>query len=68
MEIQSLNFDQMVFGLPLVQYFFTILTFRIVMHTMCHCMLEVCDLLFHFGFYRGLQLKNGMNLRRDFEL
>ena len=30
-------------------------------------MLEVCDLLFDFGFFKGLQLRDCMNLRRDFE-
>jgi hypothetical protein len=31
-------------------------------------MLEVCDLPFDFDFYRGLQLSDWMNLRKDFEL
>lgn len=31
-------------------------------------MLEVCDLLFCFWFYRGLQIKDCLNLRRDFDL
>jgi hypothetical protein len=31
-------------------------------------MLEVCDLLFDFDFIGELQLRDCMNLRRDFEL
>ena len=48
MEIQSLEFAQLVLGFALVQYFISVLpslTFGIVMYIMCHCMLEVCDLL-----------------------
>ena len=32
------------------------------MYILCHVMLEVCDLLSNFGFYKGLQV------RRDFDL
>jgi hypothetical protein len=42
-----------VFGLALVQYFLTMLSFlpfRMVMGILCHCILEVCDLLFNFDF------------------
>ena len=43
MEIQSLEFAQLVFILALVQYPLTMLPslhFRIVMYTLCHYMLE----------------------------
>jgi hypothetical protein len=36
-ERQSLEFAQMVFGLALVNYFFTMLSFRTVMYILCHC-------------------------------
>ena len=54
-----------------VQYFFTMLLslyFGTVMYILCHDMLEVCDLFLSFGFLGGLQSKDCMNLRRDFEL
>ena len=41
------------FGLVLVQIFFTMilfLPFGIVMYILCHCMLEIHDLVFHFDF------------------
>lgn len=47
------EFAQLVFGLALVQYFLTVfpfLPFGMVMDILCHCRLEVCDLLFHFDF------------------
>ena len=47
LEMQSLEFAQMVFGLALVQYFFTMfssLHFRKVMYILHHYMLEVYDL------------------------
>ena len=49
MEMQSLEFAQLVFGLVLVQYFLTMihfLHFEMVVCLQCHCMLEGCDLLF----------------------
>ena len=50
-EMQSLEFAQLVFGLALVQYFLTMLPslhFRMVMDTLCHFWLDVCDLTFNF--------------------
>lgn len=47
MEMQSLEFAQLVFGLTLVQYFLTMfpfLHFGVVMYILCHYMLQVCDL------------------------
>ena len=55
MKMQSLEFAQLVFSLALVQYVLTILPslcFRMKMYILCHYMLEVCDLLFDFDFYR----------------
>jgi hypothetical protein len=49
MEMQSLEFTQMVFSLALVQYFLTMIPlfpFEIVMYILLHCMWEVCDLIF----------------------
>ena len=43
------------FSLALVQYFLSMipfLHFRMVMYILCYCVLEVCDLLFHFDFTR----------------
>lgn len=43
---------QLVFVLDLVQCFFIMLPFLHfgkVMCILCHCILEVCDLLFNFG-------------------
>lgn len=51
MEMQSLEFVQLIFSLTLVQYFLTMppsLCFGMVMNILCHYMLEVCDL--YFGF------------------
>ena len=53
MEVQSLEFAQLVFGLALVQYFLTMLPslcFGVVTYILGHFMLEVCDLLFYFDF------------------
>ena len=50
-EIQCLEFAPLVFGLA--WYFLTMflfLHFGMVMYILCHYMLEVCDLLFHFYF------------------
>jgi hypothetical protein len=49
-EIQRLEFAQLVFSLALVQYFLPSLQFGIMMYILCHCMLEVCDLFFFFDF------------------
>ena len=54
MEMQSLEFAQLVFDIILVQYFFTMLPsihFGIVIYILCHDMLEVCDLLFGFDLF-----------------
>ena len=50
-----------------VQYFLTILQFATVTYILCHYMLEACA-LFLISIYRGLQLRDCMSLRRDFEL
>ena len=53
MEMQSLEFAQLLFNLSLVQYFLNMLPslcFGTVMCIPCHYMLEVCDLLFAFAF------------------
>jgi hypothetical protein len=53
MEMQSLEFAQMIVGLALVQYFLAFLPFLIfemAMNILFHFMLEVCNLLFHFDF------------------
>ena len=47
MEMQSMEFAQLGFGLALVQYFLTVLPFiyfEMVMYILCHYILEVCDL------------------------
>jgi hypothetical protein len=54
MEMQNLKFALLGFGLALVQFFLTISLFLpsgMIMYILCHCMLEVCDLL--FAFKRG---------------
>ena len=53
MELQSLEFAQLVFGLVLVQYFLTVfpsLHFGMVMYILCHHVLKGRDLLFDFDF------------------
>lgn len=63
-EMQRLEFAQLVFCPALAQSFLT-MTFW----NDNPVMLKVCDLLFSlFCFYRGLELRDHMNLRRDFEL
>lgn len=50
MEMQNLEFVELVFGLELVYYFLTMLPFRpfgMMMYILCHEILEVCD-------FRGL--------------
>ena len=49
MEMQSLEFAQLVFGLALVQYFLTMTFWNGNVYPV---MLEVCDLLFNFDFLR----------------
>ena len=49
MEMQSMEFAQLDFSLDLVQCFLTMfvfLPFGMVMNSLCHYMLEICDLLF----------------------
>ena len=56
MEMQSVEFAQLVFSPALAQNFLTglpLLPFGTAMYTLCHCMLEVCDLLSYFGFKGG---------------
>ena len=53
MQMQSLEFPQLAFGLAVVQYFLTMfqsLCFGMVMYILCHYVLEIYDLLFGFGF------------------
>ena len=52
MEMQSLEFAQLVFSLALVQYFHSA-PFPMFWNGnvyLCHYLLEVCDLLFDFDF------------------
>ena len=47
-EMQNLEFALLGFGLALVQYFLILLPFvpqKIVVYILCHCMLEMGDLL-----------------------
>lgn len=56
-EMQSLESTLLVFNLALFQYFFTMLPFLyfgIVIYILCHCILQVCDLLF---------ILHGLNVR-----
>jgi hypothetical protein len=49
MELQDLEFDFLRFGFVLVRYFLTIPQysgFRMAIYTPCHCILEVCNMLF----------------------
>ena len=53
MEMENLVFTLLGFVLDLVRHFLTvlpILPFGVVMYILCHCMLEVCNLLFDFDF------------------
>ena len=71
MEMQILEFFHLVFSLSLVQYFLTMLSFlhfEIIMYILCHYMLNIYYRLLYFDFYRGLQLRDYMNLRREFEI
>ena len=45
MEKQSLECVLLVLGLALFTMLPPFLTFGIIMYSLCHCMLEVCDLL-----------------------
>ena len=63
LEIQSLEFVQLSFGLALIQYFLTMsfsLPFGIIMYILCHCVFwkyVICFLIL------TLQLRDCMNLR-----
>lgn len=51
MELQDFGFALLDFCLALVQYVLTMpqfFPFGMVMYILCHCMLEVCNLLFDF--------------------
>ena len=51
MEMQNLEFDILVFGVAVVQYFLTMLPFLhfgIRMHMLCCFILKVCNLSFDF--------------------
>lgn len=53
MEMQSLELAQRVLSLALVQGFLPVLPFfpfRMLMYVVCHCLLNICDLLFYFDF------------------
>lgn len=56
-EMQSLESTLLVFNFALFQYFFTMLPFfyfGIVIYILCHCILQVCHLLF---------ISHGINVR-----
>lgn len=51
---QNLEFSPLGFSLTLVFPHSALLpSFWIVIYILCHCMLEVCDLLFGFNFIEG---------------
>lgn len=52
MQMQGLEFALLGFSLSLAQYFLTVLPslpVGMVMYILCHCMLEICGLLFYSG-------------------
>ena len=54
-EIQNLEYAQIIFDLALVQYFLTVplsLCLGMTIYILCHSMVEVCELLFDFDIYR----------------
>jgi hypothetical protein len=60
MKIQSLEFAQLVFSLAVFQYFLTMLSFllfAILIHSLCHCPLEIRYLLFKFLILQGITVK-----------
>ena len=61
-----------VFDLALASiYFFTMLPslpFGMAKDILYHCVMGVCDLIFIFLFYKGLQLRDCKNSRRDIEI
>lgn len=48
MKTQNFEFAMLFFGLALVQYSPTFLLFGMVTNILCHCILEICNLLFFF--------------------
>ena len=51
--MENLVFTLLGFVLDLVRHFLTVLHFLpsgVEMYILCHCMLEVCNLLFDFDF------------------
>lgn len=53
MGVLNLEFALLVFSIALVKYFLTMFpftTFGMVICILCHYILELCDLLFHFDF------------------
>lgn len=60
MELQGLEFALLAFSPALVQYLLSMvpfLPFVMIMYVLCHCVLEVYDLLLIL-IYRGLQLRD----------
>ena len=54
----------LIFGLVLVQYFLTMflsIHLGTVIYSLCHDILEVCDLTFDFDFYRSLISEDTLN-------
>jgi hypothetical protein len=66
MEMQSLEFAHLVFSLALDQYFLS-MTVLELNDNIYPVMLDIFDLLLKI-FYSELQLRDWMNLRRDFGL
>lgn len=63
----NLEVAQLVFSLPLVQHFLTVLPslpFGIVMSVLCHCILEMYILLFYLDFTGGYSSEIALHLRR----
>lgn len=74
-ECFELRPGDVVYGLSPVlyldHYFLTLLPLvssGMVIYIQCHCMLEVCDMIFDFEVFSRLLLNDCMNLKRDFEL
>ena len=52
-EMRCFEFPELVFHFVLVKFFLAMLSslcFGMVLHMLCHYMLEVCNLLFYFSF------------------
>lgn len=53
--MHSLEFAHLLFSLAFIWYFIVILSsldFGVAIYILCHYILEVCNLLFDFDFYR----------------